>query len=73
MLTPVTRVIVACTNYVRAGDRLSALLDRRDPDRDRGERLGGVDQIEGNGHEAKAEGKGTRRRNLQRREASFAQ
>jgi hypothetical protein len=26
MLTPVTRVIVACTNYVRAGDRVSALL-----------------------------------------------
>ena len=26
MLTPVTRVIVACTNYVRDGDRVSALL-----------------------------------------------
>ena len=26
MLTPVTRVVVACTRYLRAGDRLSALL-----------------------------------------------
>ena len=26
MLTPVTRVIVACVRYVRTGDRLSALL-----------------------------------------------
>jgi uncharacterized membrane protein len=26
MLTPVTRVIVACTGYVRTGDRVSALL-----------------------------------------------
>jgi uncharacterized membrane protein len=26
MLTPVTRVIVACTSYLRAGDRVSALL-----------------------------------------------
>ena len=26
MLTPITRVVVACTRYVRAGDGLSALL-----------------------------------------------
>lgn len=26
MLTPVTRVVVACARYVRAGDRRSALL-----------------------------------------------
>jgi uncharacterized membrane protein len=26
MLTPVTRVVVACSRYVRAGDRLSAML-----------------------------------------------
>ena len=26
MLTPVTRVVVACIRYVRADDRLSALL-----------------------------------------------
>ncbi len=26
MLTPVTRVIVACSRYLRAGDRLSAML-----------------------------------------------